>query len=93
MVSYLITQLLTVEGKTVEHVEFGSRQSIESIHRSEAIILHFTSGSTLGPNAGSNAANIASEHKELRAEDFHIDFILLWVPPPLQQVGRLFLSR
>jgi hypothetical protein len=79
---YSITQLPTIKGKTVERVEFGFRQPIEGVHQSEAIILHFTDGSSLGIDTGSNAANIASEYEGLRAEDFHVDFMLRWVPPP-----------
>lgn len=77
-----IAQLATIEGKTVKRVEFGFRESIEGVHQSEAIILHFTDGSSLGIDTGSNAGNLASEHEGFHAEDLHVDFMLKWVPPP-----------
>ncbi len=80
--NYSIAQIPTIKGKTVERVEFGFRQPIEGVHQSEAIILHFTDGSSLGIDTGSNAANIAWKHEGLQAEDFHVDFMLQWVPPP-----------
>lgn len=80
--NYSITQLPAIIGKTVARVEFGSLQPREGVHQSEAIILHFTDGSSLGIDTGSNAGNLASEHEGLQAEDFHVDFMLQWVPPP-----------
>ncbi len=82
MAHFSIAQLPTIQGKTVARVEFGFRQPIEGVHQSEAIILHFTDGSSLGIDTGSNAGNLASEHDGLQAEDFHVDFMLQWVPPP-----------
>ena len=79
---YSITQLPAIKGKTVERVEFGFREPIEGVHQSEAIILHFTDGSSLGIDTGSNATNIAEDYEGLRAEDFHVDFMLHWVPAP-----------
>jgi len=79
-VQYSINQIRTIVGKTVEHVEYGFCQPIEGVHQSEAIILHFTDGSILGIDTGSNAANIASDYKGLNPEDFHTDFMLHWVP-------------
>jgi hypothetical protein len=67
-------------GKTVEKVEIGFREDIEGVHGSEAMIIHFTDGSIMGLDTGSNAANVASEHEGLRAEEFHADFMVQWVP-------------
>lgn len=80
--NYSITQLPFIKGKTVERVEFGSCPSREGVHQTEAIILHFTDGSILGIDTGSNAGNLASEYEGLRPEGVHVDFMLLWVPPP-----------
>ena len=80
---YSIAQLPTIVGKTVERVEFGFRQHIDGVHESEAVILHFTDGSVLGIDTGSNATNVADEHEDLQPADFHVDFMLQWVPPPL----------
>jgi hypothetical protein len=80
--NYSITQLPAIKGKTVERVEYGFREPIEGVHQSEAIILYFTDGSTLGIDTGSNAVNVAEDYEGLRPEDFHVDFMLQWVPPP-----------
>jgi hypothetical protein len=79
---YSITQLPAIKGKTVERVEFGIREPIEGVHQSEAMILHFTDGSSLGIDTGSNATNVAENYAGLRAEDFHVDFMLRWIPAP-----------
>lgn len=82
---YSIAQLPTIVGKTVERVEFGFCEHIDGVHEREGMILYFTDGSILGIDSGSNAANIADkyEHEGLQPDDFHVDFMLKWVPPPL----------
>jgi len=67
-------------GKTVERVEIGFREDIEGVHGSEAMIVYFTDGSIMGLDTGSNAANVAAEHKGLQASEFHVDFMVQWVP-------------
>ena len=67
-------------GKTVEKVEIGFREDIEGVHGSEAIIVYFTDGSIMGLDTGSDAANVAGQHEGLRAEEFHVDFMVQWVP-------------
>ncbi len=68
-------------GKTISNVEFGFRENMKNVHQSELIIIHFTDGSILSVATGSNAENLSNKHSELAAEDFHVDFILQWVPP------------
>ena len=53
---------------------------IERVHKSEVIIIHFTDGSIMGLETGSNAGNVASDNKGLRPEDFHVNFRPQWVP-------------
>lgn len=81
---YSIVQATQMKGKTVEHVEFGFRKDIGGVHQSEAIIIYFTDGSMVSLEAGSNVGNLVSDDNGLRPEDFHVDFILHWVPelPP-----------
>lgn len=79
---YSIAQLPAIQGKTVAQVEFGFREPIDGLHQSEAMILHFTDGSSLGIDTGSNAGNLAMEREGLQPEDVHVDFMLQWVPPP-----------
>jgi len=83
MAHYAIAQLPTIVGKTVERVEFGFCEHREGVHESEGMILHFTDGSILGIDTGSNACNVADKHEGLQPDDFHVDFMLKWVPPPL----------
>ncbi len=80
---YSIAQLPQIVGKTVERVEYGFCKHIEGTHQSEGMILYFTDGSILGIDTGSNACNVADEHEGLQPDEFHADFMLKWVPPPL----------
>jgi len=77
---YSIEQVSQMRGKTVEKVEFGFRKEIEGVHESEALIIYFTDGSIMSLEAGSNVGNLASDENGLRPEDFHVDFIVHWVP-------------
>ncbi|HEX6371172.1 MAG TPA: hypothetical protein VF006_19795 [Longimicrobium sp.] len=78
---YSICSATEMVGKTVERVEFGFREDLEGVHGAEALIIHFTDGSILGLSTGSNAGNVASQHPEMRPEDFRTSFDLNWVPP------------
>ena len=77
---YSIVQASHMKGKTIEKVEFGFRKEIEGVHESEALIIYFTDGSIMSLQAGSNVGNLASNDNGLRPEDFHVDFIVHWVP-------------
>ena len=77
---YSICEATKMVGKTVAKVEFGFREEIEGVHGSEVLIVHFSDGSILGIETGSNSENLATEHEGLRAEQFHVDFLLHWVP-------------
>lgn len=79
---YSICQLPRIVGKTVAKVEYGFQKAHPRVHQSEAMILHFTDGSTLGIHTGSNAGNLAHDHEGLAPDEFHVDFILQWVPSP-----------
>ena len=76
---YSINGTAQMVGKTVEKVEIGSGQENKDVHRSEIIIVHFTDGSIMSIDTGSNAGNLSCEKH--RPEDFHVDFMTMWVPP------------
>jgi hypothetical protein len=76
-----VLEVRHMAGKTISNVEFGFRENISNVHQSELIIIHFADGSILSIETGSNAENLSNKHSELAAEDFHVDFILHWVPP------------
>lgn len=75
-----INGVLAMQGKAVERVEFGRREDIEGVHQSEAIILHFTDGSIMSLDTGSNARGLACDAHPPQA--FHVDFRVNWVPTP-----------
>lgn len=75
-----ILEARRMEGKTVERVEVGYREDREGVHGSEVVIIHFTDGSIMGLETGSNAGNVASNHDGVRPEDFHVNFRPQWVP-------------
>jgi len=79
--NYSIVQAQRMVGKTIDKVEIGTREDIKEVHGSEAIIIHFTDGSIMGLDTGSNAYNVAMLEKPFQAEDLHIDFQVHWVPP------------
>lgn len=80
--NYAIAQAPLMVGKTVKSVELGFRQSMEQVHESEALIIHFTDGSILGISTGSNVCNVCQDHEDagLQPREFHVDLDLWWVP-------------
>ena len=82
---YSINKSMQMQGKTIVKVECGSRQDFPGVHASEVIILHFSDGSILSIDTGSNAQNIADRYDGLNAEDFHASFHLHWVPSTEQK--------
>jgi hypothetical protein len=74
-----------MKGKTIEKVEYGTREDIKEVHGSEAIIIYFTDGSIMGLDTGSNAFNVAGTEKPFRPEDLSVDFMVHWVPPLLKK--------
>jgi hypothetical protein len=84
---YSIVQTSRMMGKTVEKVEFGFREELKGVHQSEALIIHFIDGSIMSLEAGSNVQNLLSDEKQLQPEDFHVDFIVHWVPEITRDVA------
>lgn len=79
---YSITQLSRAVGKTVERVEYGFTPIRPTSHQGEGMILHFTDGSILGIDIGSNVQHLSDKFGGLMPGDLHVDFSLQWVPPP-----------
>jgi hypothetical protein len=77
---YSIVQASRMKGKTIEKVEFGFRKMIEGLHESEAMLIYFTDGSIMSLTAGSNVGNLVNYENGLHPEDFHVDFVVHWVP-------------
>ena len=73
---YSIVQAARMQGKTVEKVDFGFRAKIKGVHESEALVIHFTDGSIMSLETGSNLANVAANETSLNPEDFHVDLIV-----------------
>ena len=78
---YAINRMVRAEGKTIERIEVGFRKDSDYCHGSEAIIIHFTDGSIIGIDTGSNSANLASDRDDLAPDDFRVDFQVTVVPP------------
>ncbi|MCW5753388.1 MAG: hypothetical protein KIT24_01625 [Phycisphaeraceae bacterium] len=67
-------------GKTIAKIEAGEIQPGEGCHCREAIIFHFTDGTALAIDVGSNAGNFESEGFD--AAKFSSDLIPIWAPNP-----------
>ena len=78
---YSICEATRMVGKTVENVEFGKRKDIEEVHQSEVLRVKFTDGEILGLDTGSNALDF-ERNAAMKPNEFHVDFMLTWVPAP-----------
>jgi hypothetical protein len=77
--NYSINEARAMAGKTVERVDVGSRPESQTGHQSEVMIIHFTDGSIMSIESGCNAQNFHCEKHP--PHEFHVDFIVQWVPP------------
>ena len=78
--NFSVCQAERMKGKTIERVEYGFRKPHPALHQSEVLIIHFTDGSILGIDTGSNIGNLCSEKPGLQPNEFHVDLNLQWVP-------------
>lgn len=62
------------KGKTISDWEFGFVELGPRTHESERIILHFTDGTHLTLDIGTNAENMCSLYKGMKPRDFHANF-------------------
>lgn len=61
-------------GKTVRDIEYGFLPTTDpGANQTERIILHFSDGSKLVIDTGSNAKKLAAKHQDLKAGDVQID--------------------
>lgn len=73
-------ELRLAEGKTIARVEAGERRPGTGCHAREVLVLHFTDGTALAIDIGSNAATLATDIAGLDAEMFETDLMLTWAP-------------
>jgi hypothetical protein len=64
-------------GKSIESIDFGEEKSSPLKHESEAIIFHFTDGTSMSIVIGSNASNLIGS-KVSKASDVHTDIMIFW---------------
>jgi hypothetical protein len=74
-------------GKTIAKIEAGEFIAEEGSHRHsrEALVLHFTDGTALSIDVGSNAGNLESDFEGLDASMFSVDLIPTWAPNPREK--------
>ena len=77
---YSINQAEKMVGKTVASVEVGHRERIAKVHSSELIVIHFTDGSSLSIDTGSNVGNGDQANVIRKPEEVRVDFHLEWFP-------------
>ncbi len=78
-------ELQKAVGKTISAVEYGVVEGLpEWVHEGEAIVFHFTDGTALSIEVGSNAQNLSAIRSDLKPEDIHTDLMPIWRdrPPP-----------
>ncbi|MFZ2801552.1 MAG: hypothetical protein WAZ30_15125 [Syntrophorhabdus sp.] len=73
-----IGELERVKGKTIKSVELGEEEKHPGTHQSELMILHFTDGTSMAIQIGSNARNLADRFEGMDTREFSTDFIILW---------------
>ena len=73
-------QFQKAAGKTITSIEAGEVLPSKNCHNREALILHFSDGTSLAIDVGSNAGNF--EAKGLAASDFSTDLVPVWAPDP-----------
>jgi hypothetical protein len=71
------------EGKTIDRVEMGEIAPGSGCPRREALIFHFTDGTALLIDVGSNVGNFQSSHfPTLDLSEFSSDLMPRWAPNP-----------
>ncbi len=75
---YSIVQARQMVGKTIAKVDAGHREQLPNGHQTELIVIHFTDGSALAIDTGSNAQNVCSRIPNLKPSDFSVDFMREW---------------
>lgn len=81
---YSISQVGSVEGKTISRAEFGFARKRPGAAEREAIILHFTDGSSVGIDMASNLGQLLSSERPIEMEEHHLSYFITLVPPLLK---------
>src|SRR5215210_5804788 len=69
--------VLEAVGRTVVAVEYGEVESRGGMHEAEAIVFHFTDGTALSIEIGSNARDLSTS-RDLTPPDVHTDLRPFW---------------
>ena len=69
--------VLEAVGKTVAAVEYGEVESRGGMHEAEAVVFHFTDGTALSIEIGSNARDLSAS-RDLTPPDVHADLMPFW---------------
>ena len=69
--------VLEAVGKTVAAVEYGQVESRGGMHEAEAVVFHFTDGTALSIEIGSNARDLSAS-RDLTPPDVHADLMPFW---------------
>ncbi len=69
--------VLEAVGKTVAAIEYGEVESRGGTHAAEAVVLHFTDGTALSIEIGSNARDLSAA-RDLTPPDVHTDLMPFW---------------
>lgn len=72
----LLTVLEAV-GKTVAAIEYGEVEPSRGMHEAEAIVLHFTDGTALSIEIGSNARALSAS-RDLTPPEVQADLMPVW---------------
>ena len=69
--------ILEAVGKTVAAVEYGEVESSRGMHAAEAVVFHFTDGTVLSIEVGSNARDLSAS-RDLTPPEVHTDLMPFW---------------
>jgi flavin-binding protein dodecin len=69
--------VLEAVGKTVAAIEYGEVESRQGSHAAEAVVFHFTDGTALSIEIGSNARDLSAS-RDLTPPDVHTDLRPFW---------------
>ena len=69
--------ILEAVGKTVAAIEYGEVESRRGMHAAEAVVFHFTDGTALSIEVGSNARDL-SAYLDLIPQDVRTDLRPFW---------------
>jgi hypothetical protein len=83
---YASGELMKAVGKTISAIEYGHQITHPDVHQAEAVVVHFSDGTSMAIIIGSNASNVASQYDGLKSSDFSADFMFFWAPASCKTV-------